>query len=396
MVSHGLSERSPASLVGGSSVLSLSDTPSRQDRSVIKAFVPPQTPALVIDRGTLDSNLAAMQALCNAAGVRLRAHGKMHKCATLGRLQVERGAVGLCAQTVGEAEAFVAGGIEDVLVTSPPARWAAPRIAALARRARIGATADHPDQIAWLGAAARDGGVKIDLVVDIDPGTHRTGTHPDGAVDLARLAAQTEGLRFAGIQLYAGSLQHVERADERRQAYDAVIAMAARVSAALTTAGLRPGVVTGGGTGSHAFDLASGVFTELQAGSYALMDAEYEACDAPGAETWAFQQALWIASSVVSANHSTHVTIDAGVKAVSMDGPAPRVRSGAPADSTWVPMGDEHGFIVSDLGGLPSLGDIVWLQPGHCDPTINLYDAMWVVAEDGSAERWEIDARRNS
>ena len=384
-------------------------------------FVPAQTPALVIERAALDANLAAMQALCAAAGVRLRAHGKTHKCSTLGRRQVDAGAVGLCAQTAGEAEAFVNGGIQDVLVTAPSPAWAAPRIAALARTARIGATVDHADQIAWLGAAAQHAGVVIDIVVDIDPGTHRTGVYPSHAVALARAAAATRGLRFAGIQVYAGQLQHVPDRAARERAYDAVIARAAAVVADLTAADLAPLVVTGGGTGTYTFDLRSGVFTELQAGSYAVMDAEYEACEPPAGGAWKFRQALWLAARVVSANHKSHVTIDAGLKALSCDGPDARVAAGAAPGSLWRHMGDEHGMILHPSAfsllegdyvalieardadarvpwpaGAPALGDLVWLQPGHCDPTINLHDAFLVVAEDGSCERWPIDARRVS
>ena len=365
---------------------------------MITPFVPAQTPALVVDRAALEANLSTMQSLCDAAGVRLRPHGKMHKCSALGRLQIARGAAGLCAQTVGEAEAFVAGGIHDVLISAPAAEWGAPRIAALARQARISATADHPAQIQWLGTAAREAGVTIDLIVDIDPGTHRCGVRPDGAVALAGRAAETAGLRFAGIQIYAGSLQHITDRTDRSDAYDDVIASAAAVVADLRAAGLEPGVVTGGGTGSHAFDLASGVFTELQAGSYAFMDVEYGDCDGPDGP-WPFRQALWIASSVVSANHATHVTIDAGVKAVNMDGPPPRIHAGAPAGSSWKDMGDEHGFVVLPRATnveAPKLGGIVWLQPGHIDPVINLYDVLWVVAADGSHEQWAIDARRRT
>jgi D-serine deaminase-like pyridoxal phosphate-dependent protein len=302
--------------------------------------------------------------------------------------------VGVCAQTVGEAEAFVAGGIRDVLVTSPSPAPAAPAIAALARAARIGATADHAEQVAWLGAAAQAAETIIDLVVDVDPGNHRTGAHPPGVVALARQAADTPGLRFAGIQMYAGHIQHFEDRETRRRAYDEVIATAASVVRALTDAGLAPPVVTGGGTGSHAYDLRSGVFNELQAGSYAVMDVEYAACESPAGGAWPFRQALWVASRVVSANHATHVTIDAGVKAMSMDGPRPRVAAGAPAGSEWIAMGDEHAFITCDAGPAPRLGDMIWLEPGHCDPTINLYDALYVVAADGSVERWPIDARR--
>jgi 3-hydroxy-D-aspartate aldolase len=386
-------------------------------------FTPIQTPALVIDLAALDANLRTMQALCDAAGVRLRAHGKTHKCTALAWRQMEHGAAGLCAQTVGEAEAFIAGGIADILITAPAPAWAAPRIAALTGRgARIGAVADHAEQIAWLGAAARAADGTIDLVVDLDPGTHRTGAHPDQVVALARLASDTDGLRFAGLQAYAGHIQHIGPATDRKAAYDAVIARTASVRDALIAAGLPPPVITGGGTGTHPFDLASGVFTELQAGSYAVMDAEYEACEAPqgAGESWRFKQAMFLASTVVSANHKSHVTVDAGFKALSSDGPPAKVAWGAAAGALWRPMGDEHGMILHPSaipllkGGdfvvavetldadqaapwwndAPRLGDTVWLQPGHCDPTINLHDALIVVAEDRSWERWAVDARR--
>jgi len=390
-------------------------------------FKPPQTPLLVIDRAALERNLTAMQQLCEAAGVRLRAHGKTHKCSRLGRMQVARGAVGLCAQTVGEAEAFVAGSVGDVLVTAPVAPWAAPRLAALAKSARIGVVADTEAQIARLGSAARAAGVVLDLVVDLDLGTHRTGAYPNRAVELARAAADTEGLRFAGVQAYLGHLQHVTQAKARREADEEGIRALAAVVDELKAAGLPPGVVTGGGTGTHAFDLKSGVFNELQAGSYAVMDVEYGACAAPGGGAWPFEPAMYVVASVVSAHHKTHVTCDAGFKAMAVDGPPANVMGGAAPGSLWRPMGDEHGAVIHPffvpamrVGGsdpilaaraiaaaddnadfpwpqdAPKPGDLVWLQPGHCDPTMNLYDAVHVIAEDGHVERWPIDARRVS
>lgn len=389
---------------------------------MIAGFTPPQTPLLVLRRAALLRNLETMQRLCTDAGVRLRAHGKTHKCSTLGRLQVETGAVGLCAQTVGEAEAFVRGGIADVLVTAPHPAWGPARLATLAKGGgRIGATVDHQDQIERLGAAARAAGVTLDCVIDIDPGTHRTGAHPSRIVELARLAAAAEGLKYAGVQAYAGHLQHIADVPARKAGDAAMTRGLAGVVEDLRAANLAPGVVTGGGTGTHAWDLASGVFTELQAGSYAVMDVEYEACSAPEGE-WPFEQALFVVASVISANHKSHVTADAGFKAMASDGPPARVAHGAAAGSLWRPMGDEHGMILHPSGipalkggnfveavdaldadeaapwpeDAPRADGLVWLQPGHCDPTINLYDALHVVAEDGSFERWAVDARRVS
>ncbi|ACL96669.1 alanine racemase [Caulobacter vibrioides] len=387
----------------------------------------PQTPLLVVDRAALERNLARMQALCDAAGVRLRAHGKTHKCSTLGRLIIERGAVGLCCQTVGEAEAYVAGGIQDVLVTAPSPPWGAARLAALAKTgARIGAVADDEGQIDRLSDAAVAAGVTLDLVVDLDLGTHRAGAYPKDALRLARAADAAPGLRFAGLQAYLGHLQHMDDLDLRKSADEAAFATLKALVAELTEAGLPPPVVTGGGTGTHIYDLASGVYTELQAGSYAVMDVEYDACGAPGGQAWGFEPAMAIAATVVSANHKSHVTVDAGFKAVSMDGPPARVVAGAAPGSLWRAMGDEHGMIahlslidVLKAGGrdplgfdkavaeadadparawpadAPRVGDIVWLQPGHCDPTINLYDALHVW--DGETlERWAVDGRRVS
>lgn len=376
----------------------------------------------MLDAAALDRNLRAMQARCDAAGVRLRAHGKMHKCSMLAKRQVALGAVGVCAQTIGEAEAFAAAGVADILITAPMALNAVSRAIALAGQTHLAATADDAALIAALGQAARPAGVTLGLVVDVDLGQHRTGCTPDDAMGLARLAASTEGLRYDGVQAYVGHLQHVDDLVARKKANDTATARLAALVERLTGEGLAPRLVTGGGTGTHAYDLAGGVFNELQAGSYAVMDAEYDACGAPDGGAWPFEAAMFVASSVISVRHRSHVTIDAGLKALSTDGPMAKVAAGAAPGSIYRPMGDEHGalFHPGALGALreagrdplaferaidsldaslptptdaPRLGDTVWLQPGHCDPTINLYDAFLVWTGDGW-ERWPIDARR--
>ena len=386
------------------------------------------TPALVILGEALERNLIAMQSRCDAAGVKLRAHGKMHKCSTLALRQVALGAVGVCAQTIGEAEVFAAAGVPDILGTAPVALNAAPRVAALAAtgKTRIGASADSAPLIEALGAAAQAAGASIDLVVDIDLGQHRSGCLPGDTLALAQLAASHAGLRYRGVQAYLGHIQHIADLEARRAANTTATARLKALVESLSAAGLAPGVVTGGGTGTHSLDLAGGVFTELQAGSYALMDVEYDDCGAPDGASWPFETAMLIAARVVSTVHKSHVVVDAGLKAVSVDGPPARVVSGAATGSLWGSMGDEHGAIFhpSALSALraagrdplaferaitvldtdpdspfphdaPKLGDVVWLQPGHCDPTINLYDAF-MVWEGGQWARWSIDARRTT
>jgi 3-hydroxy-D-aspartate aldolase len=370
-------------------------------------IAPRQTPALVIRRAALTANLAAMQGACDTAGVRLRAHGKMHKCSALGRLQVADGAVGLCCQTVGEAEAYAAAGIADLLVTAPVPPWGWARLAALP--GRIAAVVDSPEQV----ARAADSGLA--LFVDINLGQHRAGVAPDAALELAQVIAATPGVFFGGIQAYCGHLQHVADRAARRTAHAATTARLAAVVADFVAAGLAPPQVTGGGTGTYALDLAAGVFTEIQAGSYALMDVDYTLAGAPEDE-WAFAPALFVAATVVSAQHAALVTCDAGLKALYTDGPAPRVVAGAAPGSRWRSMGDEHGAIIhpdfierlrsETIDAIdatatippdaPTEGALVWLQPGHVDPTVALHDAFFVADEDGRLERWPIDARRLS
>ena len=375
---------------------------------------PPQTPVLVIRRAALEANIAAMQAACDAAGVRLRAHGKMHKCSELGQAQVAAGAVGLCCQTVGEAEVYARAGIGDVLVTAPVPPWGWSRLKALAAGGtQVGAVVDSAAQL------AQAEGSGLTLYVDVNLGQHRAGVTPEEAPALAAAIVATPGVSYGGVQAYCGHVQH-QLPEARRATNDAATARLKALVAALTDAGLAPPQVTGGGTGSYAYDLAGGVFTELQAGSYALMDVEYGDCGGPEGD-WPFQPALFIAATVVSARHRAFVTSDAGLKAVHTNGPPPRVVAGALPGSLWRSFGDEHGGILHpaflqqlrdakdpvavvdaiDAEGplpadAPAEGSLVWLQPGHVDPTVALHDAYFVADEDGRLERWAVDARRTS
>ncbi len=354
-----------------------------------------QTPCLALDLDALERNLGKMAEAARSAGMRLRPHGKMHKSAEVGNRQIAHGAVGLCAQKVSEAEAFVRGGIADVLVTNE-VRGAA-RIDRLARLplrgARIGVCVDDPANVAELSAAALRHGSTLDVYVELDCGGGRCGAPEAGmAVALARAVAAAPGLRYAGLHAYHGGMQHIEPPEDRRRAADAAHARVREAIGALDAAGLVPGVVTGAGTGSWPFEAASGLYTELQCGSYAFMDADYARIrDTDGNRldrTW--RQALFVLTEVMSVPAPGRAVCDAGLKALATDSGLPLV-AGRP-DLAYTSASDEHG-VIADPAGTLRPGDRLRLIPGHCDPTCNLHD-WYVGLRRGRVEcLWPVNAR---
>jgi 3-hydroxy-D-aspartate aldolase len=358
------------------------------------------TPALVLDVEALDRNIAAMATFAAAAGLKLRPHAKTHKSVDIAHRQVAAGALGVCCAKLGEAEALAEGGIEGMLITSPiVGEPAVERLVALAARSpTLMHACDNPDAVAAIAAAAKVAGVTITLLVDLDPGLHRTGAAtPEAAVTLARRIADHPSLTFGGVQFYCGAEQHIEAYADRREA---IIARTARLTdtiKGLKAAGLPPAIIPGGGTGTHAIDAELGVFTELQVGSYIFMDRQYGDCalreDAPAP----FETALMVDARVISASHPMLVTIDAGLKAFATEAGAPPILAGAPEGSTYRFMGDEHGAIVPPRGiAPPKLGDRLTLAAPHCDPTVNLYEAYHVVRGDTLEAIWPVSARGRS
>ena len=355
------------------------------------------TPVLVLDLDILDRNIAAMAALATAHGVSLRPHAKTHKSVDIAKRQIAAGAVGLCCAKIGEAEVLADGGITGLLITSPVTAPAAiARLASLAKRsAGLIATVDNPDVAARIAAALADAGVSLDVLIDIDPGIRRTGVaSPEAAVELAEAIAATGTLRLRGVQYYCGMQQHVEDYAERRAAIVERTDYLKSVIAALSDAGHPPEIISGSGTGTHRIDLELGVFTEYQTGSYTLMDKQYLDCDLVGDATIPFAPSLAVDARVVSANHEALVTIDAGFKSLSTDGGAAVVTRGAPAETMFVFMGDEHAALIGpDIGSRLRPGDPVSLTVPHCDPTVNLYDHYHVVQGDTLVDIWPVSAR---
>ena len=355
------------------------------------------TPALVLDIDALDRNIAAMAAIVTAHGAELRPHAKTHKSVDIARRQIAAGAIGLCCAKIGEAEVLADGGITGLLITSPVAApRAIERLAALAGRSPgLMAVVDHPAVTQAIDRALAAADATLDVIIDIDPGAHRTGVaSADDAVALARVIDAAARLRYRGVQFYCGSQQHIERFADRRAAIEERTRYLQGVIAALTDAGFPPEIVTGSGTGTHRIDLALGVFTEIQAGSYIFMDAQYLDCDLADGPSPAFETALGVNSRVVSANHAALVTIDAGYKSLSTDGGVAVVQRGAPVDARFAFMGDEHGALISPgIGDDLKPGDAVTLTVPHCDPTVNLYDSYHIVRGDTLIDLWPVSAR---
>lgn len=353
-----------------------------------------QTPCLLIDLDAFERNVATMRDLAADMGVDLRVHGKMHKSADIARYQIEQGgAVGICCQKVSEAEAFARGGIADILITNQVrSPLMIDRLASLAKKIRVGVCIDDIGNVAELSGAAVRAGSEIEVLVEIDCGAGRCGVEPGtAAVDLAKAIIAAPGLTFRGIQAYHGGAQHVRDFAERKARIEAAIGHARDTRDRLVEAGIGCPSVTGAGTGSYPFEGNSGVYTELQCGSYAFMDADYQQVrDENGAPISEFRNAFFLLTSVMSNAKRGQAVCDAGLKVQSVDSGLPVIFGRD--DIEYVACSDEHGTI-RDPGDVLGVNEKLKLVPGHCDPTCNIHD--WYVGMRGGAVEclWPVTAR---
>jgi len=350
------------------------------------------TPALVLDLDAFERNLQRMVAALKGHPVRLRAHAKSHKCPDIARRQIALGAIGICCQKVSEAAVFVDAGVRDVLVTNQVVGTAKLlHLADLARRARMGVLVDDPQQVLALAEVARSQDVAIDVYVEVEVGGRRCGVAPGAAAArLARLVADHPPLRFAGLQCYHGAAQHQRTPLERAQAI-AQACDAATLSRALIEAdGLQVERITGAGTGTFLLERDSGVFNEIQAGSYIFMDRDY-GDNQLGDQDVRFEHALFVRTAVLSRTQPTRAILDAGLKASSVDSGMPTVWQRP--ELTYLKASDEHGVLEVPADSPLALGDALLLVPGHCDPTVNLYDELVCIRGDRVEALWPIAAR---
>jgi 3-hydroxy-D-aspartate aldolase len=349
------------------------------------------TPALLLDIDAFEANVATMKRAVEGSGVRLRPHAKAHKCAEIARRQIGAGAVGVCCAKVSEAEAMVDAGIGDVLIANEVVGASkVARLAELAARAHVTVCIDDAGNAAEIDRALRSAGATLDVLIEIDVGASRCGVPGAEAVRLAQALTHLEQVRFAGLQAYQGAAQHIRVVAKRREAIAQAVEKVRWTRDAILASGLSCGTVSGGGTGTFLFEQGSGVYTELQPGSYVFMDADY------GQNQWdgfpQFQQSLHVWTTVMSVPTLSRVVVDAGLKAHSVDSGMPIV-AGRPG-LTFTRASDEHGVLECGAGvSPPGLGEKIRLIPGHCDPTVNLHD--WIVCVRGGsvAAVWPVTAR---
>ena len=353
------------------------------------------TPALLVDLDAFEHNLQRLADAARANGIRLRPHAKTHKCAVIGQQQVALGAIGLCCQKVSEAEAMVNGGIGDVLVSNQVVgKTKIKRLVSLAKRANISVCADHAGNVGQLSETAVSFGAQLTVLVEIDVMMGRCGVSPgQPALELARVIDESPGLRFGGLQAYHGGAQHIRDHTERGAAIQGAIDASSQTKELLEVSGLACETVTGAGTGSYRFESKSGVYTELQCGSYVFMDADYgRNLDEDGNFVSEFRNALFIYSTVMSVPTRERAICDAGLKAIAFDSGMPTFVGESNVE--YDRPSDEHGTLnVKDDNHPLRLGDKIKLIPGHCDPTVNLHD--WYVGIRGQRVEtvWPIVAR---
>ena len=353
------------------------------------------TPALILEVDALERNISRMQKNIEGKNVYLRPHSKTHKSTVIANMQIAAGAVGVCCQKVSEAEIMAHGGVRDIFISNEVVGEAkVKRVAALARRAKVSICVDELASVKALAGAADTCGVILHVLVELNVGANRCGVETaDDVVRLAKAIAGFASLRFAGIQAYHGPAQHLRTYEERQAAIEAASKKVSQAVALLRQERIPCEIVAGAGTGTFEFEIASGVYKELQVGSYVFMDVDYgNNRDREGKPVSDFENALFILTTVMSSPVPARAIVDAGLKALSVDAGMPKVVGHDKA--SFVRAADEHGRIEIAAGGRPfAVGEKIRLIPGHFDPTVNLHDWFVCIRDSRVESLWPVSAR---
>lgn len=345
------------------------------------------TPALLIDLATMERNIRRMAEFFSHGECKLRPHFKAHKTPEIARRQLAAGScTGLTCATVGEAE--VASGLcDDILIANEvigPDKCT--RVAALARSIDVKIAVDSEAGLAEIAAASSAAGTEVGVLVDVDVGLPRCGIQPgEPAVTLAQRAADTPGVEFRGLMGYEGHVVGIEDRERRTLGAAAAMELLTSTASVAMEAGLSMDMVSAGGTGTYDITGRTRGVTEVQAGSYVLMDTAYAKLDLP------FEKAFSVLGTVISRPRPGLCVTDSGHKACTEDHGNPDVRDVSGASVLF--LSDEHAAISIPASAEIGVGDRIQLWPSHIDPTINLHDAFYVVEGELVVDVWPIVAR---
>ncbi len=356
------------------------------------------TPCLLIDKNILHSNLEIMRKHSIKNKVNVRPHCKTHKCSKLAQLQIEYGAIGVSVAKISEAEVLIQNGLPNVLITSPIVtdNKISRLISCLEQAPSTLIVVDNKENIVALNEAGARHKKMIHVLVDVDPGIGRTGVKPEYALNFALEMKQFPWLNLMGIQCYAGNLQHISSFDERKIKSLQTMQMASDLVKCFRENGLNCPILTGSGTGTYDIDVEATEVTEIQPGSYTVMDVQYTSIGSQSNEEQfnAFKPAMTLLTTVISNNRAEHVTVDAGTKSIYVDQCKPQIISHQGLKYDWGGFGDEHGKVTAVNGAqLPGYGEVLELIVPHCDPTINLFDQFFITENDIVVDVWDIDLR---
>lgn len=356
------------------------------------------TPALCVDLDAIDRNIATLRTRLASTGVASRPHAKTHKCPAIAKLQLAGGSIGQCAAKVSEAEALFAGGIDQILMTTcnVTANKIRRAMALRQKNPQFIQAVDNPRNARDLSDAARASGITADVVVDVAVGT-RSGVPPDQALALAQLVDTLPNLKLRGMISYDGGAQHIKgfkrRYEETLQRYEPSV----RVFEAFKKSGLNTEIFSGGGSGTYNIMTKVPGFTDVQAGSYIFMDAQYlEIGGIENEETFTdFTPSLTVMATVLNNYFPNRLTTDAGAKALTLNQP-PAIVIGEPG-FRYNAGSDEFGTIQFDKAGRQyAVGDRLELIVPHCDPVVNEYDVIYGTRQDKVEVVWPITARGHS
>ena len=363
------------------------------------------TPALIIDNNCLVKNIKTMSRYAKNNNISIRPHAKSHKISKIAKMQLKYGAIGICVATLYEAEVMIKNNIKGVLLTTPITNeHDKDRVKKLIRTSKsFMMIIDNPISINYLNKVYKKNTYKANILIDCDImgiGTNkisRTGVRTiKEIITIARLVNDSTHLNYKGITAYAGDIQHINNYNKRKSETSIRHNYLKQIIDNLKKENLSPKIISGGGTGSHDIDTKSKLYTELQPGSYIYSDVEYDNVSLYKSKSNPFKAGLFVAASIISIIDKNNYIIDAGLKALSTDSNFLPIPSGKlPSGSIYSFMGDEHGKITIPKNSkkILSLGDKVFIQPSHCDPTVNLYNNCKIITNNKIIDTWKIDAR---